>query len=121
MVVDDNADAATSLSRLLSLLGNEVRVSHDGPTAIAEAEKFQPRVMLLDLGMPGMDGLETAHHIRQLPAGDQVAFIAVTGWGHDRDRQRTKAAGFVAHLIKPVNLGELETVLAKTLASSPSP
>jgi CheY-like chemotaxis protein len=116
LVVDDNADAAMSLSRLLGLMGNEVRVAHNGPAALAEVERFQPRAVLLDLGMPGMDGLETAVRIRQRPEGQHVALIAVTGWGHDRDRQRTKAAGFVAHMIKPVNLKELESVLHRVLS-----
>ena len=115
LVVDDNADAANSISRLLRLLGNDVRVCHDGPAAIQLVEAFEPAVILLDLGMPGMDGLETAQRIRKLHPGSEPAFIAITGWGNDRDRQLTSGAGFIAHLIKPVNVEELERALAKTL------
>ena len=113
LIVDDNEDAANTLGRLLTLLGNEIRVVHSGPAAIAEVVKFQPRVVLLDLGMPGMDGLETARHIRARPAGREIAIVALTGWGQDHDRQRTEEAGFIAHLVKPVNLDHLESVLTQ--------
>jgi CheY-like chemotaxis protein len=117
LIVDDNEDAANTLGRLLTLLGKEVRVVHDGPKAIAEVVRFQPRVVLLDLGMPGMDGIETARHIRARPAGREVVLVALTGWGQDQDRQRTEEAGFAAHFVKPVNLEQLESLLSR-LASS---
>ena len=101
LVVDDNADAATSLGRLLNLSGYEIRVAHDGKAALAEVATFQPHVVLLDLGMPGMDGLETAAGIQQLVGGKDISLIAVTGWGQQEDRERTEAAGFVAHFVKP--------------------
>jgi CheY-like chemotaxis protein len=113
LIVDDNEDAANTLGRLLTLMGKDVRVVHDGPKAIAEAVRFQPRVVLLDLGMPGMDGIETARHIRARPAGRDVILVALTGWGQDQDRQRTEEAGFAAHFVKPVNLEQLESLLGK--------
>lgn len=117
LVVDDNADAANSLGRLLRLTGNEVCVVHDGPAAIAKVAEFFPAIVLLDLGMPGMDGLETAAHIRELPAGKEVAIIAVTGWGQEGDRQRTAAAGFIAHLTKPVNVDQLAEAITAVVAA----
>jgi CheY-like chemotaxis protein len=117
LVVDDNADAANSLGRLLNLSGYEVHVAHDGLAALGEVTKFQPQVVLLDLGMPGMDGLETASRIRQLTAGKQLSLIAVTGWGQDEDRQRTQAAGFTAHFVKPIKIDQLEALLARMTAS----
>jgi CheY-like chemotaxis protein len=118
LVVDDNVDAANSLGRLLTLLGKEVRVAHDGPAALVEVERFHPHVILLDLGMPGMNGIETARLIRAHPEWGEVMLVALTGWGQDQDRQRTDAAGFVAHLVKPVNLEQLESVLADFLPNS---
>ena len=88
LIVDDNKDAAASLGRLLGVLGKETRVVHDGIAALAEMEDFRPQVVLLDLGMPGMDGLETASRLRAHPAGHQVAIVAVTGWG-ENDEART--------------------------------
>ena len=116
LVVDDNADAANSLGRLLSLLGNEIRVVHSGEAALSEIGRFRPQGILLDLGMPTMDGFETAEQIRAHPEFRDIALVAITGWGQDRDRQRTEEAGFVAHLIKPVNLDQLEAVLRRIAA-----
>jgi CheY-like chemotaxis protein len=113
LVVDDNADAAASLGRLLNLSGYEIRVANDGQTALDEVNGFCPHVVLLDLGMPGMDGLETASRIRALPTGKDLSLIAVTGWGQDEDRQRTEAAGFVAHFVKPIKINQLEALLAR--------
>jgi CheY-like chemotaxis protein len=76
---------------------------------------------LLDLGMPGMDGLETASRIQQLAAGKELSLIAVTGWGQDEDRQRTEAAGFVAHFVKPIKIGQLEALLSRITASDSVP
>jgi|tagenome__1003787_1003787.scaffolds.fasta_scaffold19387619_1 CheY-like chemotaxis protein len=121
LVVDDNADAATSLGRLLKLSGYDVKVAHDGHTALAEVARFRPQVVLLDLGMPGMDGLETASRIQQLAAGKELSLIAVTGWGQDEDRQRTEAAGFIAHFVKPIKITQLEAVLSRLTASDSLP
>ena len=117
LVVDDNADAATTMGRLLSLRGHQVQVVHDGTAALARIEPFGPHVVLLDLGMPGMDGLETAERIRIGPPGDQPVLIAITGWGQEQDRRLTQAAGFTAHLTKPVNLDQLEAVLSQIAVS----
>jgi CheY-like chemotaxis protein len=117
LVVDDNADAATSLGRLLNLSGYEVRVAHDGPAALTEVVRFHPRAVLLDLGMPGMDGLETASRIQQLVVGNHISLIAVTGWGQHEDRQRTEAAGFIAHFVKPIKIEQLEALLSRLTSS----
>lgn len=116
LVVDDNADAAHSLGRLLSLLGKEVRVALDGESGIATLENFPADVVLLDLGMHGMDGFETAQAIRARPDWNNVALIALTGWGQEQDRQRTIAAGFTAHLVKPVNIDQVETAISRAVA-----
>jgi CheY-like chemotaxis protein len=113
LIVDDNADAATSLGRLLSLLGHEIEVVHGGAAALARIEPFSPHAVLLDLGMPGMDGLETAERIRNGPPGARPVLIAITGWGQEQERRLTEAAGFAAHLTKPVNLDQLEAVLSQ--------
>jgi CheY-like chemotaxis protein len=121
LVVDDNIDAANSLGRLLSLHGNEIRVVHSGAAALAEIVRFHPRVVLLDLGMPIMDGFETAEQIHARFADRDIDLIAITGWGQERDRQQTEAAGFTAHLIKPVNFDQLEAILHRIMTSEPSP
>lgn len=120
LIVDDNADAANSLGRLLTILGHDTFVVNDGRSAINQLESFRPAVVLLDLGMPGMDGLETAEHIKAHPAGASVALIAVTGWGQDHDRQRTTAAGFAEHLTKPVNAQQLEAAISDILKARSS-
>jgi CheY-like chemotaxis protein len=103
-VVDDNTDAARSLARLLTRNhGHEVRVSHDGPGALASAESFRPQVVLLDIGMPGMDGYEVAERLRSKPDLGEMTLIALTGWGQEADRRRSKEVGFDHHLVKPVD------------------
>ena len=102
LVVDDNHDAATSLSMLVSLLGHDVRTGFDGVEALDMANEFHPDLVLLDLGMPRMDGYEACRRLRAQPWCAQTVVVAVTGWGRDDDRQRTRMAGFDRHLIKPV-------------------
>ena len=102
LVVDDNRDAALSLTMLLGLMGHEVRTAHGGPEALDLAEAFRPAVVLLDLGMPQMDGFEVCRRLRGSAWGAQARIIAVSGWGQDEDRRRSKLAGFDAHLVKPV-------------------
>ncbi|MDX6290029.1 MAG: hypothetical protein QOH42_1828, partial [Blastocatellia bacterium] len=102
---------ADSLGLLLKLLGNEVRVAHDGLAAVDLANEFQPRVVLLDIGLPTLNGFEAAERIRQLPWGKQAIMIAVTGWGENVDRQRSKKAGFDYHLVKPVDPDVLTRLL----------
>ena len=104
LVVDDNVDAATSLARLLSrLMGQEVRVAHDGPTALEVAGAFRPELVLLDIGMPGMDGHEVARRLRGRPEFEETLIVALTGWGQEADVERSRAAGFDHHLVKPAN------------------
>src|SRR5512139_3843394 len=99
LIVDDNKDAAASLARLLSALGKETRVAHNGSSALAAIAEFQPQVLFLDLGLPDMDDIETANRIRALPDGKDCILIALTGWGEQEDRRRTADAGFDAHLL----------------------
>jgi signal transduction histidine kinase/ActR/RegA family two-component response regulator len=103
LIADDNHDAAESLATLLQLRGHEVRTAHDGEEALAAAKVFKPDVVLLDLGMPKMDGYEAARRIRRLAWGRRARLVALTGWGQQQDRQRTREAGFDAHLVKPVS------------------
>jgi CheY-like chemotaxis protein len=112
LVVDDNRDAADSLGLLLRLLGVEVHVAHDGPSALQAVPLFQPSLIFLDLGMPGMDGYEVARRLRRQPGLDDIVLVALTGWGQEEDRRRSRAAGFDHHLIKPAEIGELKALLA---------
>ena len=112
LVVDDNRDAAESLGLLLKLLGTEVRVVNDGPAALATIPSYRPTVVLLDIGMPGMDGYEVARRIRQQPEGRDLMLIALTGWGQEKDRHRTSQAGFDYHLTKPAEFAEIDQILA---------
>jgi signal transduction histidine kinase len=107
LVADDNGDAADALALRLELAGHEVRTAQDGLEALAVAREFEPQVVLLDLGMPAMDGYETARHLRRLAWGKRVRLIALTGWGQQQDRQRTAEAGFDVHLVKPVSEHDL--------------
>jgi signal transduction histidine kinase/ActR/RegA family two-component response regulator len=104
LVVDDNEDAANALGRLLRRSYNqEVEVAHDGPSALAAAAAFRPEMVLLDIGLPGMDGNEVARRLRGTPGFEAVTLLAVTGWGHEEDRRRSLEAGFDHHLVKPVD------------------
>ncbi len=111
LVVDDNVDAADSTAAVLQLLGYEVVVAYEGKSALKIAQKYQPKVILLDLGMPGMDGYEVAKRLQQMPGQEGLVLIALTGWGQEADRQRTRVAGFNAHLVKPVSLEALAKIL----------
>ena len=112
LVVDDNEDSALSLSLLLQARGHDVRVAHDGPSAIAIAHDSRPDVVLLDLGLPGMDGCEVARRLRGQPATQLALLVAVTGHAHDEARVKVRAAGFDHHLVKPVALPELLAVIS---------
>jgi PAS domain S-box-containing protein len=111
LVADDNHDAADSLAMLLRLLGAEVKIVYSGSEALAALHEYRPTVVLLDIGMPGMDGHEVARRIRKLPEFKDVLLIAMTGWGQDEDRRRSSNAGFDYHLIKPADVGTLESLL----------
>ena len=102
LVVDDNRDAAESLSMLLSITGHETAMAHDGAAAYESADRERPDVVLLDLGLPTLSGYEVCRRIRQQPWGREMFVIALTGWGQDEDRQKTREAGFDGHLVKPV-------------------
>jgi PAS domain S-box-containing protein len=112
LVVDDNQDAALSLATLMRLQGHEVRVAHDGTSALEVATSYRPDMVLLDIGMPGMDGYEVARRMRQLPGLQKIVLAALTGWGQHKDRRRTAEAGFDYHLVKPVEPKCLESLLA---------
>jgi signal transduction histidine kinase/ActR/RegA family two-component response regulator len=114
LIVDDNQDAAMSMAMLLGLRGNETQTAHDGLEALAVIPAFQPEVILLDIGMPGINGYDTARRIRELPAGRGIVLIAVTGWGQEEDRRRSQAAGFNHHLTKPVDPAQLEKLFVRT-------
>jgi len=112
LVVDDNVDAAVTLSMILDISGYTARVAHDGYEALAMAQAFQPRVAFLDIGMPGMSGYETARAIRATPGLEDIVLVALTGWGAESDRLRSNEAGFDHHLTKPVQLDVVEALLA---------
>ncbi|HET9253011.1 MAG TPA: ATP-binding protein [Candidatus Eisenbacteria bacterium] len=111
LVVDDSRDSADSLGILLRHLGAETQVVYDGLSALEAMRGFQPAVVFLDIGMPGMDGYETARRIRSSPEGREISLVALTGWGQDEDRRRSKAEGFARHLLKPVDADALRAVL----------
>ncbi len=111
LVVDDNRDAAESLGMLLKLLGADVHIVFNGLDALEALTAFRPAVVLLDIGMPSMDGHEVARQIRQRPEFQDVTLIALTGWGQEEDRRLSRTAGFNFHLIKPVDAGALQTLL----------
>jgi CheY-like chemotaxis protein len=112
LVVDDNVDAADLLATGVRLMGHVARTAHDGPTALQMAARFRPDVALLDIELPVMDGYELARHLRALPGLESVRLIAVTGYSQEADRRDTAAAGFERHLVKPIQLGELQDLLA---------
>ncbi len=113
LVVDDNQDAAHTLARLLNLIGYSASSVFDGEAAIIAIENFSPTLVFLDLCMPVMDGVETARRIREMPNGREIILVALTGHEREEDIARTRAAGFVTHLVKPVNLALLEQSLCE--------
>jgi PAS domain S-box-containing protein len=113
LVVDDSRDSATSMALLLRLLGNEVRTAHDGLEAVDAAEAFRPQLILMDVGMPRLNGYEAARRIRDQPWGKAISIVALTGWGQESDRQRSREAGCDSHLVKPVHLADLEGLMAR--------
>ena len=111
LVVDDNLDSAESLALLLGFQGHEVRTAGDGPGAIETARSFQPEVVFLDIGLPGMDGYEVARNLRADPGLDGAILIAMTGYGREEDVRRALESGFDRHLTKPVDFAEIEKLL----------
>jgi CheY-like chemotaxis protein/two-component sensor histidine kinase len=120
LIVDDNRDAAESLSRVLQMLGADVRVAHDGPEALEAFRSYQPAVVLLDIGMLGMDGYEVARRLRADFPDRRVALVAMTGWGQEEDRRRAREAGFDHHLTKPADMTALQTLLVSLPTEAPS-
>jgi signal transduction histidine kinase/ActR/RegA family two-component response regulator len=120
LIADDNADAAQTLAEWLRLSGYEVRVVYDGEQAVAAFQRFCPQAALLDLGMPGLSGLEAVRKIRQAPAGRAAMLIAITGWGRERDRDDALAAGFDHHVTKPVDPARIEALMVAAGVVAPS-
>jgi PAS domain S-box-containing protein len=112
LVVDDNNNAASSMAMMLKMMGNEVRTAHDGLEGVEAAEAFRPDIVLLDIGMPKLNGYETCRRIREQSWGKNTVMIALTGWGQEDDRRRSLEAGFNFHLVKPVEPAALERLLA---------
>jgi CheY-like chemotaxis protein len=119
LVVDDNRDAAQTLGLLLELCGHEVRVAHDGREALAIAEAFRPDAVLLDIGLPELDGYAVARALRGEGWARDLELIALTGWGQDEDRQKARDAGFDRHLTKPVDPDALQRLLERGSADVP--
>jgi CheY-like chemotaxis protein len=111
LVVDDNVDAAESLAMLLEVCGHHTHLAHDGPAAIETAERVRPDVILLDIGLPKVNGFEACRQIRERPWGKDVVIIALTGWGQDVDRRRSQESGFDHHIVKPVEHAALVKLL----------
>jgi PAS domain S-box-containing protein len=118
LVVDDNVDAALMLAALVKQFGHEVLTVHDGPQALRVAETFRPDVILLDIGMPGMNGFEVARSLREKGIGPAPRIVAVTGWGKPEDQARSREAGFDMHLVKPVEVSQIQQALLMNGASS---
>ena len=119
LVVDDNPDAAETLASLVDALGGEARTAADGASAIQCALEFSPEIILLDIGMPGMDGYETCRQMRKAQVVKRPFIVAITGWGQDGDKRRAAEAGFDAHLTKPADPEVLQRLLATTTAAEP--
>jgi len=111
LVADDNLDSASSLSLMLQMMGNDVRVANDGLEALAVAESFHPDAIFLDIGMPGLNGYEVCRKLRDNGAAAGAMVVALTGWGQQEDRRRSQEFGFDHHLVKPVEPSVLEALL----------
>ncbi len=112
LIVDDNVDTVLSFSMLLKESGNEIRTAHDGPSAVKIAMEYIPDVVLLDIGLPGLNGYEVAKQIRNQPSLKNIVLVALTGYGQEPDRQASMEAGFNHHLIKPARLEQVQKILA---------
>jgi two-component system OmpR family response regulator len=121
LLVDDNTDSSEPLSLLLQAKGHETRISVEGEEAIAMADEFLPDCVVLDLGLPGIDGYEVARRLRERPYGAKLTLVALTGWAGKEIRVRAAEAGFDYHLVKPVNLEELERIVTAERAQSRLP
>ena len=115
-IVDDNIDAAATLATLLELQGHQVSVENDGRSALRRARLDRPQVLLLDIGLPDMDGYELARQIRAMPDTAGAMLVALTGYGQGRDRREAESAGFDHHLVKPASMEQIEDILAQARA-----
>lgn len=115
--MDDKVDAAQSMTMLLQALGQDARFAHDGLGAIKAALDYVPEVVLLDIGLPIVDGFQVARRIRQEPTLRNVVLVALTGYGQESDKQRSREAGFNHHLVKPVDIAEIESILSAVAAN----
>jgi CheY-like chemotaxis protein len=118
LVVDDNRDAATSLAMMLQIMGHDAQTAFDGLQALEIAAEHQPELVLLDIGMPGLNGYETALRIRQQPWGREAVIAALTGWGQDTDRRKSQEAGFDHHMTKPLAPEALKQLLSGLVRQS---
>jgi PAS domain S-box-containing protein len=114
LIVDDNRDSADSLAMLMEITGNKTYMAHDGVEAFEAVEKYRPEVVLLDIGLPKLDGYEVCRRVREQPWGKDIVVIALTGWGQEDDRRRSEEAGFNGHLVKPVDYDELLDLLGSS-------
>jgi CheY-like chemotaxis protein len=119
LAVDDNVDSAESLRLLLEITGHEVLTAHNGPAALDAARQFQPHIVLLDIGLPGMNGYEVAQRLRAQPGMEKALLVALTGYSQDDDRRRSQEAGFNAHLVKPADLETLQALFADFETAAP--
>ena len=120
LLVDDNVDTVLTFSMLLEASGHDVRTAHDGQTAVQAAIDYRPDLALLDIGLPGLNGYELAKRIRQQPVLHNILLVAMTGYGQETDRQLSRESGFDHHLVKPVEFGKLQQILA-TISEKASP
>jgi CheY-like chemotaxis protein len=121
LIIDDNRDQATSLAMLLELMGHEVKTAFDARTAIGVAARFEPDLAMIDVSMPGMDGNELARRLRQDPSLSTTTLVALTGWGQEADRKRSRDAGFDYHLVKPADIAQVEKIIAAAPARNLTP
>ena len=112
LVVDDNQDVATSLAEILTVKGNDTRTAFDGEQACIVAEAFRPDVVVMDIGMPKVNGYEACRRMRGEPWGQHIVIVAQSGWGQEDDKRKSQEAGFTSHMVKPVDLAALEELLA---------
>jgi CheY-like chemotaxis protein len=110
LIADDNIDAASTLGAMLELMGHEVMTAGDGADAVDKAAAFKPEIVFLDVGMPRMNGYDACEAIRKIPGGNRMTIIALTGWGQESHKQRSREAGFDRHLVKPVALDDLQAI-----------
>ena len=118
LLVDDNVDVTDMFATVLRLLGHDLQTAYSGEYALITAREFQPNIVLLDIGLPEMDGYEVARRLRRQPQTKDAWLIAMTGYGQDTDRSRSQEAGFDYHLVKPVNAEELEQLISRLLSKA---